>query len=295
MKNEKVLKIGLPKGSLQEATFRMFRKAGFNVTLSSERSYFPSIDDPQIDPVLLRAQEMSRYVADGALDCGITGNDWILENKSKVVRITDLVYAKQSLNKVRWVLAVPEKSGMKSPKDLQNKRIATELVGVTREYFKKHKVNVDVEFSWGATEVKVNSGLVDAIVELTETGRSLRANKLEEIATICESTSQFIANVKSYQDGWKRAKMEEIVLLLQGAIAAEGKVGMKLNVKKSDLNKVIALLPALKKPTVSGLSAEGWFAIETIIDEKIVRKLIPALKKAGAVGIIEYPLNKLIY
>jgi len=292
---EKVLKLGLPKGSLQEATFKMFRKAGFNISLPSERSYFPSIDDPEIEPVLLRAQEMSRYVADGALDCGITGNDWILENKSEVARITDLVYAKQSLNKVRWVLAVPENSGYKSVKDLQNKRIATELVNVTREYFNKNKVNVDVEFSWGATEVKVNSGLVDAIVELTETGRSLRANKLMEIATICESTTQFIANKDSYKDSRKRSKMEQIALLLKGAIAAEEKVGLKMNVKKNNLKKVIALLPALKKPTISNLSEDGWYAVETIIDEKVVRVLIPGLKKAGAEGIIEYPLNKLIY
>jgi len=295
MKNKKVLKLGLPKGSLQEATFRMFKKAGFNVSLPSERSYFPAIDDPEIEPVLLRAQEMSRYVADGALDCGITGNDWILENNSKVTRVTDLVYAKQSLNKVRWVLAVPENSGMKSVKDLENKRIATELVSVTKEYFRKNKVHVEVEFSWGATEVKVNSGLVDAIVELTETGRSLRANKLAEIATICESTTQFIANNNSYKDTFKRSKMEQIALLLRGAIAAEGKVGLKMNVKKADLKKIIAILPALRKPTISNLSEDGWYAIETIIDENVVRILIPELKKSGAVGIIEYPLNKLIY
>lgn len=294
MKN-KVLKLGLPKGSLQEATFKMFKKAGFNVSLSSERSYFPSIDDREIEPVLLRAQEMSRYVQDGALDCGITGNDWILENKSDVARITDLIYAKQSLNKVRWVLAVPQDSGMKSLKRLEGKRIATELVNVTKDYFKKNKVGVEVEFSWGATEVKVSAGLVDAIVELTETGRSLRANKLVEIATICESTTQFIANKASYKDSWKRSKMEEIALLLKGAIAAEEKVGLKMNVRKSDLKKVVAILPALKKPTVSGLSEDGWFAIETVIDQRIVRTLIPGLKKAGACGIIEYPLNKVIY
>ncbi len=295
MKKDKVLKIGLPKGSLQEATFKMFRKAGFNVALSSERSYFPSIDDPQIEPILLRAQEMSRYIQDNALDCGITGNDWILENKSQVTRITDLIYAKQSLNKVRWVLAVPESSGIKSIKQLNNKRIATELVNVTTDFFRRNKVKVDVEFSWGATEVKVNSGLVDAIVELTETGRSLKANKLIEIATVCESTTQFIANTRAYKDGWKRAKMEEIALLLKGAIAAEEKVGLKMNVKKRDLDRVIKLLPALKKPTVSGLSSDGWFAIDTVIDEKVVRILIPSLKKAGAEGIIEYPLNKVIY
>jgi len=294
MKN-KVLKIGLPKGSLQEATFKMFKKAGFNVTSSSERSYFPSIDDAGIEPVLLRAQEMSRYVQDGALDCGITGNDWILENKSDVVKITDLVYAKQSLNKVRWVLAVPQGSGIRSIKGLRGKRIATELVNVTKDYFKDNKVKVEVEFSWGATEVKVSAGLVDAIVELTETGRSLRANKLVEIATICESTTQFIANKNAYKDKWKRSKMEQLTLLLKGAIAAEEKVGLKMNVKKQDLKKVIERLPALKKPTVSGLSEGGWFAVETVIDERIVRVLIPELKKAGAQGIIEYPLNKVIY
>lgn len=292
---DKVLKIGLPKGSLQEATFRMFRKAGFNVSLSSERSYFPSIDDPQIEVVLLRAQEMPRYVSDGALDCGITGNDWILENKSDCLRISDLEYAKQSLNKVRWVLAVPQASGLKSIKDLEGKRIATELVGVTREFFKKNKINVDVEFSWGATEVKVSSGLVDAIVELTETGRSLKANKLIEIATLCESTTQFIANNKSYKDSWKKNKMDEIIVLLKGAIAAEAKVGLKMNVRKKDLKNVVAILPALQNPTVSPLFQDGWLAVETIIDEKLVRVLIPELKKAGATGIIEYPLNKVIY
>jgi len=294
MKNN-VLKLGLPKGSLQEATFKMFRKAGFNISLPSERSYFPSIDDPQIEPVLLRAQEMSRYVDDGALDCGITGNDWILENGSKVIRVTDLIYAKQSLSKVRWVLAVPQASGLKSPKDLEGKRIATELVNVTKEYFKKRGIRVDIEFSWGATEVKVSSGLVDAIVELTETGRSLKANKLIEIATLCESTTQFIANEKSYKDKWKKNKMEEIAVLLKGAIAAEAMVGLKMNARQCDLKKIIALLPALKKPTISSLAKEDWIAVETIIEEKTVRTLIPELKKAGAEGIIEYPLNKVIY
>jgi len=292
---DKVLKLGLPKGSLQESTFKMLKKAGFNVNLSSSRSYFPSIDDAEIQATLLRAQEMSRYVQDGALDCGITGNDWILENKSDVVRVTDLTYAKQSLNKVRWVLAVPQDSGIKKVKDLNGKRIATELVNVTKDYFQKNKVKVEVEFSWGATEVKVSGGLVDAIVELTETGSSLRANKLVEIATLCESTTQFIANKSAYKDSWKKAKMEQIALLLRGAIAAEEKVGLKMNVKKEDLKKVIAKLPALKKPTISGLTDDGWFAIETIIDEKVVRVLIPALKAAGACGIIEYPLNKVIY
>ena len=290
----KILKLGLPKGSLQESTFKMFKKAGFNVSLPSERSYFPSIDDREIEPVLLRAQEMSRYVQDGALDCGITGNDWILENKSEVARVTDLIYAKQGLNKVRWVLAVPQDSGIKSIKDMQGKRIATELVNVTKEYFKERNVKVDVEFSWGATEVKVSAGLVDAIVELTETGRSLKANKLVEIATLCESTTQFIANKQAFKDSWKKSKMEQIALLLKGAIAAEEKVGLKMNVRKADLKKVIALLPALKKPTVSSLSDDGWYAIETVIDERIVRVLIPELKNAGAQGFIEYPLNKVI-
>ncbi len=294
MKDE-ILKIGLPKGSLQEATFKMFRKAGFNVNLSNERSYFPSIDDPEIEAVLLRAQEMSRYVQDGALDCGITGNDWILENKSQVIRITDLTYAKQSLNKVRWVLAVPESSGIKSINDLQGKRVATELVNVTKDYFKKNKIKVEVEFSWGVTEAKVSVGLVDAIVELTETGRSLKANKLIEIVTLCESATQFIANKEAYKNSWKKSKMEQLALLLKGAILAEGKVGLKMNVSKHNLSKVIACLPALKTPTISNLSQDGWVAIETIIDEKVVRVLIPELKKAGAEGIIEYPLNKVIY
>jgi ATP phosphoribosyltransferase len=290
----KILKLGLPKGSLQEATFKMFSKAGFNI-YASERSYFPSVDDAEIEPVLLRAQEMSRYVQDGALDCGITGNDWIMENNSQVVRITDLIYAKESLNKVRWVLAVPADSGIKTVKDLQGKRIATELVNVSKGYFKKNKVDVEVEFSWGATEVKVSAGLVDAIVELTETGRSLKANKLVEIATICESTTQFIANNTAYKDRWKRDKIEQLALLLKGAIAAQEKVGLKMNARKADLKGVLRLLPALKRPTISGLSGEDWVAIETVIDEKVVRKLIPELKKSGAQGIIEYPLNKVIY
>lgn len=294
MKNN-VLKLGLPKGSLQETTFKLFKKAGFNVSVPSDRSYFPSIDDPEIEAVLLRAQEMSRYVEDGALDCGITGNDWILENNSDVERIAELAYSKQTLNKVRWVLAVPEHSGITSPKQLNGKRIATELVNVTTGYFRKNKIKVEVEFSWGATEVKVNSGLVDAIVELTETGRSLKANKLAIIDTLCESTTQFISNKKAYKDQWKREKMSQIALLLTGAIAAEEKVGLKMNVRKEDIDRVISLLPALKKPTISGLSESQWCAVETVIDEKVVRTLIPKLKNAGAEGIIEYPLNKVIY
>jgi ATP phosphoribosyltransferase len=290
----KKLKLGLPKGSLQEATFNLFERAGFKVRVSS-RSYFPSIDDEEVEVVLLRAQEMSRYVEDEALDCGITGADWIEENGSKVERVADLLYAKQSASKVRWVLAVPEESSIKSVKDLKGKRIATELASVTKKYLKKNKVNAEVEFSWGATEAKVASGLVDAVVELTETGSSLRANKLRIVSTVCESTTQFIANKKSYNDPWKRKKMEQIILLLKGALEAENMVGLKMNVREKDLKNVISVLPALQNPTVAPLAQKGWVAIETVINEGIVRTLIPRLKDAGAQGIIEYALNKLIY
>jgi len=290
---KKKLKLGLPKGSLQEATVRMFKKAGFSVGIS-ERSYFPSIDDDEIECILFRAQEMSRYVEDGILDCGITGNDWILDNGSKVVKVAELIYAKQSMRPVRWVLAVPESSKIKKVKDLNGKRIATELVNVTKAYLKKQKVKADVEFSWGATEVKAALG-IDAIVEVTETGSSLRANKLREVLTICESTTQLIANRKSWFDPWKRSKMENMALLLKGAIAAEEKVGLKMNVSKRDLKSVLRLLPAMKKPTISNLSDPEWFDVDTIIDEKVVKYLIPQLKRAGAQGIIEYPLNKVIY
>lgn len=289
----KILKIGLPKGSLQEATVRMFKKAGFFIGIS-ERSYFPSIDDDEIEAILFRAQEMSRYVEDGILDCGITGNDWILENSSNVVRVAELIYAKQSLRPVRWVLAVPQDSKVKTVKDLNGKRIATELVNVTKNYLKKNKVKAKVEFSWGATEVKAAIG-IDAIVEVTETGRSLRANKLREIATVCESTTQLIASRKSWLNPWKRAKMENIALLLKGAILAEEKVGLKMNVPKKELKAVLAILPSMKKPTISNLSDPDWYDVDTIIDEKTAKKLIPELKRAGAQGIIEYPLNKVIY
>lgn len=272
----------------------MFSKAGFNVSVSS-RSYIPRIDDLEIEPIMLRAQEMSRYVEDGVLDCGITGNDWILENRSDVVRVADLAYAKQSMSPVRWVLAIPQDSKIRSVKDLGGKRIATELVEVTRDFLRKNKVKADVEFSWGATEVKVAVNLVDAIVELTETGSSLRAHNLKEIATICVSTTQFIANKVSYRDVWRRRKMEQIVLLLRGAIEAEGKVGLKMNVRSEDLCGLLKILPALQKPTISGLSDGGWVAVETVIEEHLVRKIIPELKEAGACGLIEYTLNKLIY
>ncbi len=291
---KKILKIGLPKGSLQEATFRIFKKAGFNVNVAS-RSYFPSIDDLELEPVLLRAQEMSRYVADGALDCGITGEDWIKENNSDVKCVEELEYAKQSLNKVRWVAAVPESSSIRSVKDLKNKRIATELVGVTKAFLRKNKIKAEVEFSWGATEVKVAAGLVDAIVEITETGSSLRANKLRIIDTICYSTTRLIANKTSWKNPWKHSKIESLSILLKGAILAETKVGLKMNVRKPDIKKVLSLLPAMKRPTISELTDKKWFDVDTIINEEDVKRLIPALKRAGAQGIIEYPLNKAIY
>ncbi len=287
------LKLGIPKGSLQESTIRIFKRAGFDIRVS-ERSYIPYIDDPEIDPLMLRAQEMSEYVENGTLDCGVTGNDWIMEMASGVKKITELVYAKTGLQPVRWVLAVPENSRIKSVKDLKGKRIATELVSVTKKYLKKNKVNAEVDFSWGATEVKANMELVDAIVELTETGSSLKANNLRIVDTVCTSVTQFIANKDSYKNKWKRDKMDNIALLLKGAIMAENKVGLKMNVTKTNLNKIIGILPALKKPTVSTLSQKGWVDVDTILDEKVVKDIIPKLKRAGAQGIVEYPLNKVI-
>jgi len=286
------LKLGIPKGSLQEATVRMFKKAGFYVGVR-ERSYFPSIDDDEMECILFRAQEMSRYVEDGILDVGLTGNDWICENGSNVVRVAELIYAKQSMRPVRWVLAVPQDSKIKSVKDLKGKHIATELVNVTKNYLKKNNVKADVEFSWGATEVKALIGL-DAIVEVTETGSSLRANNLREVATVCESTTQLIANRNSWSNPWKRNKIENLAMLLKGAIAAEDKVGLKMNVAKANLKTVLAILPAMKRPTISNLSDPDWVDVDTIIDEKTVKYLIPELKRAGAQGIIEYPLNKVI-
>ncbi|MBM3309532.1 MAG: ATP phosphoribosyltransferase [Candidatus Altiarchaeales archaeon] len=288
------LRLGLPKGSLQESTFRMFLKAGFHINVSS-RSYHPSIDDSEVEPVLLRAQEIPRYVESGILDAGITGFDWVVENgvESKVVEVAELLYAKQGLGKVRWVLAVPEESRIKDVKDLQGKSIATEVVNVTKNYLKKHGVKADVEFSWGATEVKAGE-LVDAIVEITETGSSLKANKLRIVDTILESTTKLIANKRAWQDKWKKHKLEEICLLLKGALAAEEKVGLKMNVKRSNLSRILEMLPALKEPTISNLTNPNWVALEIVIDEKVVRELVPKLKKAGAQGIIEYPLNKII-
>jgi ATP phosphoribosyltransferase len=290
----KTLTLGLPKGSLQDKTVEIFQKAGFNIYVSS-RSYFPTIDDTEIKLVLIRAQEIARYVEDGVLDCGITGEDWILENGSDVVRMAELLYSKRTANPVRWVVAVKEDGKIKSIKDLEGKRIATELVGYTKKFFKSKKINVDVEFSWGATEVKAKHDLVDAIVDVTETGESLKANGLKIIETICTSTTRFIANKAAHKDEWKKKKMDSILLLLQGALEARGKVGLKLNIEEKNLDKLLKTLPALKKPTISTLTEKGWVACEVIIDEKEVRKIVPALKECGAQDIIEYPLNKLIY
>jgi ATP phosphoribosyltransferase len=287
-----VLRIGLPKGSLQEATVALFKKAGYNITHSS-RSYYPAIDDPDIECLLIRAQEMARYVEDGVIDCGLTGKDWILENRAKVIEMAQLAYSKATSRPVRWVLAVPESSPVRSVRDLGGKRIATELVEVTKGYLRKRRVRAEVEFSWGATEVKPPR-LADAIVEATETGSSLRANNLRIVDTILESTTRFIANRKAHRDPWKRRKMENLLIMLRGAVAAEGRVGLMMNVRKKDLRKVLSLLPALQKPTVSSLSDPSWCDINTIIDEKVIRDLIPALKQAGAIDIVEYPLNKII-
>ncbi|MFN7920032.1 MAG: ATP phosphoribosyltransferase [Bryobacteraceae bacterium] len=286
------LKLGIPKGSLENATVDLFRRAGFNITLSS-RSYFPAIDDPEIECMLIRAQEMARYVEDGILDAGLTGHDWVIENDADVRVMADLVYAKQSFGKVRWVLAAPESGSIHSVKDLEGKIIATELVGATRKYLARHGVTAKVEFSWGATEVKPPV-LADAIVEVTETGSSLRANKLKIVDTVLESNTQLIVNNASWEDAWKRRKLEDIRMLLDGAIAALGKVGLMLNVRKSDLQRVLAVLPALKNPTISHLSDDEWLAVNTILDESTVRNIIPRLKEAGAQGIVEYPLNKIV-
>jgi ATP phosphoribosyltransferase len=286
------LKLGIPKGSLENATIDLFRRAGFNISVSS-RSYFPSIDDPEIECMLIRAQEMARYVEDGILDAGLTGHDWVKESEADVETVADLVYSKASFGKVRWVLAVPESSPVQSVKDLEGKIIATELVQFTKNYLKANGVNAKVEFSWGATEVKPPV-LADAIVEVTETGSSLRANKLRIVEELMSSNTQLIANKTSWADAWKHQKLSDIRLLLDGAIAALGKVGLMLNVRRSDLDKVLATLPALKNPTISQLSDSEWVAVNTILDEITVRNLIPRLKAAGAQGIVEYPLNKIV-
>ena len=289
---EQILKLGIPSGSLQKATIKLFRKAGFHI-LDSERSYLPRIDDEQIRLVMLRAQEMGKYVEDGVLDAGITGYDWIMESDCDVVDVCELPYSKSTTGPARWVLAVPEESKTKSPKDLRGGIIATELVNVTKKYFADKNIGVKVEFSWGSTEVKAR--LVDAIVELTETGTSLRANNLRIIDTVIESTTRLIANKQSWQDKFKREKIENISILLKAAIEARNKVGLKMNVKKKDLDRVLKILPAEKSPTISGLADSDYVALEVIIDDKIERTLVPALKRAGASGIITYPLNKVIH
>jgi ATP phosphoribosyltransferase len=287
------LKLGLPSGSLQEATLDMFRKAGYKITLGG-RSYFPTVDDEEMDVVLFRAQEISVYVEQGVLDAGITGKDWIEENGSKVVEVAELRYAKTGPGVVKWVLAVPEDSRIKTIKQLAGKRIATEVVRLTQKFLRQHNVKAEVEFSWGATEVKAPQ-CVDAIVELTETGSSLRANNLREVATILESTNRLIANQKAWKNRWKRNKVENLAVLLQGALNAATKVGLKMNVSETKLKAVLKALPALRNPTISHLAQGGWVAVETVVDEHIVRKIIPALKAAGAEGIVEYPLSKVIY
>ena len=292
------LRLGIPKGSLQDATVQLFARAGYTIYASS-RSYFPTIDDPEIECMLIRAQEMARYVADGVLDAGLTGLDWVAEHeasngtKGSVVPLADLVYAKQSFGKVRWVLAVPEDSRYRQAEDLDGATIATELVRATEAYFAKKQIRVKVEFSWGATEVKPPV-LADAIVEVTETGSSLRANRLRIIDTVLESNTQLIANAQAMGDAWKATKLENVALLLKAAIEAQGRVGIMLNVRREELNAVLALLPALQRPTVSALSDAEWVAVNTIIEERTVRDLIPKLKAANAQGIVEYPLNKIV-
>lgn len=289
--SDTVLKLGIPAGSLQDATADLFRKAGYKLTFAS-RSYYPNIDDPEIHCTLIRAQEMARYVQDGSLDCGLTGYDWVVENDAKVVELAELIFSKVSRRPVRWVLAVPNDSQIHSPKDLQGKRIATEVVNITRKWLASHGVTANVEFSWGATEVKPPR-LADAIVEVTETGSSLKANNLRIVCDLLTSTTRFIANEAAAADPWKRRKMDDLVLMLQGAMAAEGKVGLMMNVRKENLEQVLALLPT-KQPTISGLSNPEWVDVLVVIDEDVVRRIIPALKRAGASVIVEFPLTKII-
>ena len=289
----KVLKLGIPKGSLEEATVKLFARAGYNIRIKS-RSYFPSIDDDEIECMLIRAQEIARYVADGVLDAGLTGKDWIMENRADVEEIAPLVYSKVSARPVRWVLAVPNDSSIKTVKDLQGKRIATEVINLTTDWLKGHGVTASVEFSWGATEVKAPK-LVDAIVEVTETGSSLKANNLRIVDTLMESTTRFIMNKTANQDAWKRNKVDRLVMMLQGAMAANGKVGIMLNAPKDKLDEITKVFPSDKKPTVSELNDPKWVAINVILEEKLVRDFLPDLKKAGAEDIVEYPLNKIIH
>ncbi len=286
------LMLGIPKGSLEKSTAEMFAKAGYKISISS-RSYYPVIDDEEIECMLIRAQEMSRYVEKGILDCGLTGHDWIEENGSDVLEVAELVYGKVGRKPLRWVLAVPHGSDIKEAKDLEGKLIATEAVGMTKRYLARHGVNASVEFSWGATEVKPPK-LADAIVEITETGSSLRANNLDIIDTLCESTTRFIANKEAMNDDFKKNKVEKIAMLLKAVLAAEGKVGLMLNIREKDLDKALVKLPALERPTVSALAEEGWVAVSTIVDEHIVRDLIPDLTACGATGIVEFPLTKIV-
>ena len=286
------LRIGIPKGSLQEATLALFRRAGYSFRMDS-RSYYPLCDDPEIEATLLRAQEIPRYVAEGVLDGGLTGHDYVVESGVDLLELAELIYSNATSRPYRWVLAVPEDSPVRSPRDLEGKRIATELVNVTRRYLEREGVRATVEFSWGATEVKTPH-LVDAIVEGTETGSTLRAHRLRVVDTLLESTPRWIANRAAHADPWKREKMENVVLLLRGALDAEGMVGLKMNVPRAHLEAVIELLPAMKRPTVSGLADEEWVAVETVLPERTVRDLIPQLKRAGAEGLVEYPLNKVI-
>lgn len=289
----RIVRLGLPKGSLQNATLEKLARAGWNVQVSS-RSYVPYVDDPELEIRLIRAQEISRYVEHGYLDGGITGHDWIIENGSQVHEVGEFLFSKATRQPTRWVLAVPEESPIRGPMDLQGKRIATEVVNLTRAYLQRHGVTAEVEFSWGATEVKAHE-LVDAIVEVTETGSSLRAHRLRIVDTLLTSTPRMIVNHTAWADPWKRTKIETLCLLLRGAIDAEAKVGLKLNIAQDNLPKVLQSLPALRNPTVSTLSQPGWVAVETILDEQVVREIIPQLKAAGAEGIIEYPLNKIVY
>jgi ATP phosphoribosyltransferase len=287
-----LLKLGIPAGSLQDATAELFRKSGYRLTFAS-RSYYPTIDDPEIHCTLIRAQEMARYVQDGSLDCGLTGHDWVVENNATVTELAELVFSKVSRRPVRWVLAVPNDSPIQTPKDLEGKRIATEVVNITRQWLAGHGVTANVEFSWGATEVKPPR-LADAIVEVTETGSSLKANNLRIVCDLLQSTTRFIANESAAKDTWKRQKMDDLVMMLKGAMAAEGKVGLMMNVKRADLDRVLSILPALQTPTISSLSDPNWVDVNTILEELDVRRLIPQLKRAGACGLVEYPLNKII-
>lgn len=292
--SKKKLKLALPKGSLQESTFDIFNKAGIKVYQTNERSYYPSSDDPDLELMLIRPQEMPRYIEDGVFDAGLCGYDWIMENNAKVKNVCELIYAKGGFTPVRWVVAVPKNSNIRSIKDLKGKKVSTELVNFVTRYLKEKKINCEIEFSWGATEVKAGV-LCDAIVELTETGSSLRANNLRIVDEILTSTTRFIANKTSYKDSWKKTKIDNIAMLLTAAVQAASMVGLKMNIRDNKVKKIISILPSLKKPTISKLTVKGWVALEIVIEEKLVQKILPELKRAGAEGIIEYPLNKIVY